>query len=390
MITTRVSRCMFLVSSMMMLAACDPGFEESAPTEPPPIDTVVPSSSPPASTVSVADPLAELADQCRQHTGVVSLVGLPAEWLHYGQIIEAFNARFPGLVAVVDQPAASSSDVQALVAATLGTSDAPDSVEVSAGVIDEMANADLLAPFTPSVADQLLPGTRGPGDRWMAPYVLPTVFVVNRSLVASTPSSWASLDDPAFHGMVALAGDPRLSPGALAAVMGAAIANGGGADDIAPGIEFFSRLAREGILTGTNGTPESAASGETPVVLDWGASAPVMTDAISNEGLSAWSVLPADGVAGAVMPTAVVRAGADPACGQLWSEFLLSDEAGREFASAGALPSRWDTMNPPPSLGAAMQPLDAELMRRVVVPTAAQWAAARTVVERDWANAVAG
>jgi putative spermidine/putrescine transport system substrate-binding protein len=382
----RTRRTCALVALSLCVAGCNPGFDDAEPT----VGSTVPVTTAVATSAEVtpeADPLSALADRCRADGATVSLVGLPDDWVRYGDILAALAARFPGVTSVVADPAASSTDQQALVTETVATPESPDSVEVSAGVMDEMVADDLLAPFTPSVADDLVAGARGPADEWVAPYVLTSVIVTNLELVTVAPTSWSALTDPSLRGLVALAGDPRTSPGALAVVMAAALANGGSADDITPGIEFFAQLAREGILSGTDGSAESAASGETPVVLDWSAGAWTVAEALDNEGLEARVAFPTDGLAGTVLPTGLVRDAPHRACGELWVEFLVSDEAATVFASGGAIPTRRIGLERA-SVVAPIPLVPVDQYDSIVIPTAAQWSAARAIVEEQWASAV--
>ncbi len=91
----------------------------------------------------------------------------------------------------------------------------------------------------------------------------------NTTVVETAPTSFESLKDPMYKGLVSLNGDPRESGAAFAAVMAASIANGGSFDDIVPGIEYFAELKKSGNLSGADVTAASVISGETPMVLDW-------------------------------------------------------------------------------------------------------------------------
>ena len=62
------------------------------------------------------------------------------------------------------------------------------------------------------------------------------------------PTTFAELKDPQYKGQVALNGDPRKAGAGFAAVVAAALANGGSFDDIMPGIQFFADLKKSGNL----------------------------------------------------------------------------------------------------------------------------------------------
>ena len=68
---------------------------------------------------------------------------------------------------------------------------------------------------------------------------------------------------------MALNGDPTPAGAAFAGVMMASIANGGSADDISKGVDFFKQLKAAGNFLPVDPTPATIKAGQTPVVLDW-------------------------------------------------------------------------------------------------------------------------
>ena len=68
---------------------------------------------------------------------------------------------------------------------------------------------------------------------------------------------------------MALNGSPLTSGSAFAGVYSAALANGGSLTNIGPGIDFFKRLKDAGNFIPVQATPQTIASGQTPVVIDW-------------------------------------------------------------------------------------------------------------------------
>src|SRR4029453_7805238 len=74
---------------------------------------------------------------------------------------------------------------------------------------------------------------------------------------------------PKFKDMVALNGDPTTSLSAFHRVVMAALANGGSATNLAPGVAFFKKLSDQGNLLPVDPNPGTVQSGETPCVIDW-------------------------------------------------------------------------------------------------------------------------
>ena len=81
--------------------------------------------------------------------------------------------------------------------------------------------------------------------------------------------SWADLLKPEYANQVALNGSPLSSGSAVAGVFSAALANGGTLSNVGPGINFFARLKAAGNFVPVAATPQTIASGQTPIVIDW-------------------------------------------------------------------------------------------------------------------------
>ena len=136
----------------------------------------------------------------------------------------------------------------------------------------------------------------------------------------------SDLDNPAYKGLVALNGDPTSANAAFEAVWAAALANGGSADDIQPGIDFFKKLNCEGIFNKTKVTPATVASGATPIVLDWDYLNAGEVDALKAKSVT-WKVAdPTDGLVSGYYAQAISLNAPHPAAARLWEEFLYSQK----------------------------------------------------------------
>ena len=102
---------------------------------------------------------------------------------------------------------------------------------------------------------------------WTGDYWGVIAFGANLSFVNSVPKDWNDLLTANYK--VALNDDPRKANAAFSGVFAAALANGGSLNDITPGIDFFAKLAKAGKFQAVNVTPQTVASGQTPVTLDW-------------------------------------------------------------------------------------------------------------------------
>ena len=164
-----------------------------------------------------------------------------------------------------------------------------------------------------------------------------------RALPKTDVTSVADLLKPAYKGKVALNGDPTQAGAAFSGVMMAAIANGGSADDIAPGVAFFHQLKQAGNFLPVDPTPATIASGQTPVVIDW--EYLNVGQGATLAGQRDWrTVVPDDAIVGAFYVQAINKDAPHPAAARLWQEFLYSDEGQNIWLQGFARPVRFDAM----------------------------------------------
>ena len=120
----------------------------------------------------------------------------------------------------------------------------------------------------------------------------------------------------------------------------AALANGGSADDLAPGVDYFKQLNDAGNLIPVDVTPATIESGQTPVVMDWD-----YLNAAETKALPSWKVVvPDDAVVGGFYFQAINKDAPHPNAARLWEEFLYSDEGQNLWLAGGARPIRADAM----------------------------------------------
>src|SRR5204863_499046 len=130
-----------------------------------------------------------------------------------------------------------------------------------------------LRPVSPSPAAapawHTIPDAMRDAAGWTGGYTGAIAFETSLVGYAGRPSDWSNLLDVARRDKVALAGDPRVSDDASAAVYAAALGHGGSLDDARPGLEYFATLARHGTLLSQVATSASIDSGATPVAIRW-------------------------------------------------------------------------------------------------------------------------
>ena len=272
-----------------------------------------------------------------------------------------------------------------------GQDDMPDNVDVSPAIAQEMVDAGLFEPYVLSTDSEIPDGLKDADNNWTAAYYGIMAISTNTTIVSNAPKSFADLTKSEYKGLVNLNGDPRESGAAFAAVMAASIANGGSADDILPGIQFFADLKASGNLGGTDVTKETVLSGETPIAIDWSYNVPGLQSALEDAGLTIEVNFPTDGIYGGFYGQGVIKDSPHQACSQLWQEHIFSDEGALGYLEGGAVPARIVAItdkglvtedskkNLPPD----------ELLDQVAFLTPAQIAAAKEVLAAQWGPMVA-
>jgi putative spermidine/putrescine transport system substrate-binding protein len=337
------------------------------------------------------DPLAALYQECLDNGAKVNLIALPDEWANYKGILQSFRDKYPGVENPVASPDASSAEEMEAVETLAGQDDMPDNVDVSPAIAQEMVDKGLFEPYVLTTDSEIPDGLKDADNNWTAAYYGIMAIVTNTTIVPEAPKTFADLKDPKYKGLVALNGDPREAGSAFAAVMAASIANGGSADDILPGIQFFADLKASGNLGGTDVTKETVLSGETPIAIDWSYNVPGLKADLEAAGLTVEVNFPSDGIYGGFYGQGVVKDSPHQACSKLWMEHIFSDEGALGYLEGGAVPARIVAItekglvtdeakaNLPPE----------ELLDQVSFLTPAQIAAAKDVLAEQWGPLVA-
>ena len=376
-----------LMAGSLLLAACGGGEETTSDTTAAPQDT----SSDTTAGGGGEDPLAALYQECLDNGAKVNLIALPDEWANYKGILAAFGEKYPGVEYPVASPDASSKEEMEAVETLAGQDDMPDNVDVSPAIAQEMTDKGLFEPYMLTSDAEIPAGLKDANNNWTAAYYGIMAIVTNTTIVPTAPKTFADLAKPEYEGLVALNGDPREAGSAFAAVMAASIANGGSADDIMPGIQFFADLKASGNLAANDVTKETVLSGETPIAIDWSYNVPGLKADLEAAGLTVEVNFPSDGIYGGFYGQGVVKNSPHQACSKLWMEHIFSDEGALGYLEGGAVPARIVSLterglvtddkkvNLPPD----------ELLAQVSFLTPAQIAAAKDVLAEQWGPMVA-
>jgi putative spermidine/putrescine transport system substrate-binding protein len=328
-----------------------------------------------------------------QKEGTLNTIALPPSWANYGEILAAFKQKY-GIKINNENPDGSSGDEINALKSTKGQSSAPDVVDIGNSYALAAAQNGLFAPYKVATWGDIPDGQKDPGGLWTSDYGGYISIGCNVTKVKTCPKTIADLDNPAYKNMVALNGDPTSSNSAFQGVWALALANGGSADDIQPGIDFIKKLNGEGIFNKTQVTPATVASGATPIVIDWDYLNVAVAPELAKKGQK-WEVNdPADGLVSAYYSQAISRNAPHPAAARLWEEFLYSQDAsgGQNLWLKGyARPIELVAMQANNSADkAALAKVPPVNDNNPFVPTQDQVTKATATVTKNWSAAVAG
>jgi putative spermidine/putrescine transport system substrate-binding protein len=293
-----------------------------------------------ASAISAADlgGMDQLIAAAKEE-GQLNVIALPPDWANYGKMIETFAQKY-GIEVNSAQPDASSQDEINAANQLKGQDRAPDVFDLGANVA--LRNTDLFAPYQVASWDDIPGELKDPNGLWVSDYGGYMSIGYDADAVPAV-TSVADLLKPEYRGRVALNGNPTQAAAGFNGVMMASLANGGSADDIAPGVEFFRQLKEAGNFLPVDPTPATIASGQTPVVIDW--EYLNVGQGAALEGQRNWqTVVPENAIVGAFYVQAINKDAPHPAAARLWQEFLYSDEGQNIWLQGFARPVRLPAM----------------------------------------------
>ena len=357
------------------------------------VGTTGSTSSPQAATTAAAagcgTTVPEIAAAAKKE-GSVDLIALPDTWANYGGILDSFRKKY-GITATVANPDASSADEITAIKTLRGQAGMPEVVDVGASFTQQMIDDGYAQAYKPTTWSEIPDNLKDPAGHWVAAYYGVMSIGVNTTLVKDAPKTFADLKNPKYKGQIALNGDPREAGAAFAAVMAASLANGGSADNILPGIQYFSDLKKSGNLEMVKVTKATLLSGEVPIALDWTYNFPALKPLMKNAGFDLQVTVPQDGVYGGYYAQSVVTQAAHPCAAELFLEHLVGDDGALGYLQGGAIPARYATLVKEGKVDATLAANlpDAKTIAKIAFPTQKQMDAAKATLAAQWGPMVA-
>ena len=319
-------------------------------------------------------------EKAAKKEGQLNVIALPPDWANYANVIKGFSTKY-GIKVNSAQPDAASQDEINAAKSLKGTKRAPDVFDLGQSVA--LANTKMFAKYKVSSWNDIPADFKDPNGAWVNDYGGYMSIGYDSSKVP-TVTGVQDLLGPKFKGKVALNGDPTTAGSAFSGVMMAALANGGSADNIKPGVDFFAKLKKAGNFLPVDPTSATIESGQTPVVIDWD-----YLNAAESKKLKSWKVMvPQNAVVAGYYFQAINADAPHPAAARLWQEYLYSDEGQNLWLGGGARPVRANAMVKAGSIDQTAYKALPPVNGTAVTPTVAQTEKATKYLTANWAKAV--
>ncbi|WP_328476600.1 ABC transporter substrate-binding protein [Actinoplanes sp. NBC_00393] len=312
--------------------------------------------------------------------GQLNVIALPPNWANYGEIIKTFGDKY-GIKVNSAQPDGSSQDEINAANQLKGQDTAPDVFDLGGAVAT--ANTAMFAPYKVATFDEIPAELKDANGAWVNDYG-GYMSIGYDSAKVPAPTSVDDLLKPEYKGKVALNGDPTQAGAAFGGVQMVAVAKGGSAEDVKPGVDFFGELKKAGNFLPVDPNPATITSGQTPVVFDWD-----YLNTASATKVSTWKTfVPSNAVLGSYYVQAINKDAPHPAAARLWQEFLYSDEGQNLWLKGGARPVRADAMQKAGTIDATAFAALPKVDGTPVIPTEAQNTKAKGYLAANWTKAV--
>lgn len=312
--------------------------------------------------------------------GSLNLIATPDDWANYGQMIKDFSAKYGISVNSANPDADSQTEIDT-AKQLAGTGRQPDIFDL--GTVVALANTAMYAPYQPVTWKDIPDGNKEATGLWINNYTGFETISYDSSLGDITKMS--DLKDPKYKGKVALNGDPLKAAAGFNGVVLAALANGGSADNIQPGIDYWKALATSGNLIPVDPSPATIASGQTPIVIDWTYNQGSLVSGLKDKGIDWKIVIPSDAPpVASYYNEAINKDAAHPAAARCWVEYVFSDAGQNTWLKGFAMPVRLAAMQAAGTVDkAALAAVNAPSTPPVQL-TPAQIDAAKALLTAQW------
>ena len=190
-------------------------------------------------------------------------------------------------------------------------------------------------PYKPSTWNEIPDWAKDSDGHWMLSYTGTISFIIDKNAVKKAPRSWKELLNSKYRVAIGEVGSGSQPTNG---VLAAAIALGGSEHDISPGIQFFSKLAKEHRLSLANPVISNLEKGEVEVGILWDFNALNYRTLINSDRFDV--LIPSDGSVISGYSTLINKHAKNPNAAKLAREYILSDAGQTNLAKGYARPIR--------------------------------------------------
>jgi len=282
--------------------------------------------------------------------GMIVSYGMPDSWANLGEIWKTFTERYG--IKHIDTDMSSAEELTKFLA----EKDKPVADVGDIGIMFGPKGVEMgvLAPHKNPYWNEIPDWAKDPNGYWCAEYTGTIAFLVNTKKVKNVPKKFADLLKPEYKGKVSF-DDPVRSAQGQAAVLAAAIANGGDEKNIQPGINFFKKLIKAGNYRPVLPLPGNIQKGEIAIAIMWDFNALNYKATLNMPELTV--VIPSDGSVVMAYVAIINKYAPHPIAARAFNDFLFSDETQIMYAKGFARPIR--NVKLPPEVAAKMLPASA-------------------------------
>ncbi|EGP55916.1 ABC transporter periplasmic substrate-binding protein [Agrobacterium tumefaciens F2] len=236
-------------------------------------------------------------------------------------------------------------------------------------------------PYKTTTWDQVPDWAKDKDGHWVIGYTGTIAFLISAD-VKNPPASWADLLKGDYKVSLANVGSGAQDN---AAVLAAAIAMGGGEENLQPGVDLFAKLAEKGRLLANGANPATMEKGEIQVAPMWDFNALNYRDVVGREKFKV--VIPSDGSVTSGYATIINKFAKQPNAAKLAREYILSDAGQNNLAVGYARPIRIDRITLTPQAKERLLPSEQYAKARPI--NAAVWTQAAGKLVNLWRASVA-
>ena len=276
------------------------------------------------------------AEQARE---IISY-GMPDDWANYGEVFKGFQKSLG-----ITDGTHVDTDMSSLEEITKFDAEKSNPVAMFADIgmlWGPVASERGVVPnYLPPTAEKLPEGYKGANGGWVASFAGVPAFVVNVDALngADIPMTWDDLLRPDLKGKVGSSGDPRSSGTSQTTFLAWVYAHGGDSTNLAPGVEYAKQII--GQYNAADASLDLLEKGEIALWMRYDFNCEAAVAQLKEKGINAQTVIPGVSIyaPSAMMVNRFNTAKKD--AGQLFMDYVLSDEAAHAFARFGARPIRY-------------------------------------------------